>query len=37
MVRTVKRLLTVDLKLETPIAINAPGRHPVITLKAKTQ
>ena len=37
MVKTVKRLANVDLKFEALNAINAPGRHPVITIKVKVQ
>ena len=34
-VKTVKQVPTVDLKFEALNAINAPNRHPVITLKVK--
>jgi hypothetical protein len=35
MVKTVKRVTNVDLKFEALNAINAPGNHPVITIKGK--
>ena len=34
-VKTVKQVPTIDLKFEALNAINAPNRHPVITLKVK--
>ena len=37
MVKTVKRVPNVDLKFEALNAINAPGNHPIITLKVKVQ